>query len=165
MDESTPLDPKTERQRLLAAAEQVVLTGAIDGTVARLAGLYGPGRYPIDRYREGPIANRYVNWIHRDDAAGALRYLLATDRARNDIVLVVDDEPVTRWELADWIAKRLGSDPPKKERGDHPASIDGEADRARREAIPGKRCSNETLRSMGYELTYPSFRSGLVEVL
>ena len=53
VDETTPLDPTTEKTRVLAEAERVARETAaeagIDGTVARYAGLYGPDRYRLER--------------------------------------------------------------------------------------------------------------------
>jgi nucleoside-diphosphate-sugar epimerase len=80
VDESTPLSPQTEKTTVLAEAERVAVETAaehgIDGTVARFAGLYGPDRYRLERYVEGPVTEGYLNMVHRDDAAGAVRFLL-----------------------------------------------------------------------------------------
>jgi len=98
VDEETPIEPTTDKTRVLAAAERIALETAaefgIDGTVARFAGLYGPNRYRLERYLDGPVTAGYLNMVHRDDAAGAVRYLLEADCARGDAVLVVDDEPI-----------------------------------------------------------------------
>jgi nucleoside-diphosphate-sugar epimerase len=74
VDEETPLSPTTDKTRVLAEAERIARELApeygIDGAVARFAGLYGPGRYRLDRYLNGPVTEGYLNMIHRDDAAG-----------------------------------------------------------------------------------------------
>ncbi|WP_231184322.1 SDR family oxidoreductase [Haladaptatus sp. DYF46] len=149
VDESTPLEPRTEREEILAEAEATVRKEREwDWTVTRFSGLYGPDRYRLERYLEGPVSDRYLNMIHRDDAAGAIRYLLETDNGRNGVVLVSDDEPVRKPTLADWLADQCGVSPPPRE----PAT--GERARA------SKRCSNERLRELGYELRYPTYREG-----
>ncbi|SFS01934.1 Nucleoside-diphosphate-sugar epimerase [Halomicrobium zhouii] len=164
VDEETPLDPTTEKTRVLAEAERVAREGAaewgIDGTVARYAGLYGPDRYRLDRYLDGPVTEGYLNMVHRDDAAGAVRYLLTEDLARDDVVLVVDDEPVEKWAFADWLADECGVDrPPKRTKAARLA--DGDlSDAARRRIETSKRCSNERLRDLGYEYRFPTFREG-----
>jgi nucleoside-diphosphate-sugar epimerase len=164
VDEGTPLDPGTEKTRVLAEAERIALEEApeagIEGTVARFGGLYGPGRYRLERYLEGPVTAGYLNMVHREDAAGAVRFLLEADRAMGEVVLVVDDEPVDKHEFADWLAREAGRDPPPKQSiaerlagADLPATA---RDRIRAQ----KRCSNAKLRDLGYAFGYPTFREG-----
>jgi nucleoside-diphosphate-sugar epimerase len=164
VDEETPLDPQTEKTRVLAAAERVAIDGAaeagIDGTVARFAGLYGPDRYRLDRYLAGPVTEGYLNMVHRDDAAGAVAFLLDADRARGEVVLVVDDEPVDKWAFADWLAAECGVDAPPK-RTTEERLVDPELSAAARRRIEtSKRCSNARLRDLGYEFAYPTYREG-----
>ncbi len=164
VDETTPLDPTTAKTEVLAEAERVALEGAaergIDGTVARYAGLYGPDRYRLDRYLEGPVTEGYLNMVHRDDAAGAVGHLLTGDLARDDVVLVVDDEPVEKWAFADWLADECGLDrPPKRTKAERLAD-DDLSDAARRRIETSKRCSNDRLRELGYEFRFPTFREG-----
>lgn len=164
VDEATPLEPTTEKTDVLVDAEHVALERAsqrgIDGTVARFAGLYGPDRYRLDRYLDGPVTEGYLNLVHRADAAGAVAYLLEEDCARNEVVLVVDDEPVDKWELADWLATACEQPaPPKQTKAQRLAAGDLSAV-ARRRIETSKRCRNDKLREIGYELTYPTFREG-----
>ncbi|PSP20161.1 NAD(P)-dependent oxidoreductase, partial [Halobacteriales archaeon QH_10_67_13] len=145
---STPIEPTTERTEALAAAEEPALATpaehGTDGTVVRFAGLYGPGRYRIDRYLDGPVAPGYLSLLHRDDAAGAVAHLLREGLARDELVLAVDDEPVERGGLAEWLADRCGVEPPPE-------------DSQRR---PSKRCRNDKLRGLGYEFADSTFREG-----
>ena len=162
VDEETDLEPTTEKTEVLARAERVALTAAdvIDGTVARFAGLYGPGRYRLERYLDGPVTEGYLNMVHRDDAAGAVAHLLEADAARGEVVLVVDDEPVSKWSFADWLADQCGVErPPKQTVEDRLAEGDLSA-AAERRLRTSKRCSNERLRSLGYQFRYPTFREG-----
>ncbi|WP_458189154.1 SDR family oxidoreductase [Haladaptatus sp. NG-WS-4] len=152
VDETTPLEPRTEREEILAEAERIVREECTaDWTVARFAGLYGPDRYRLERYLDGPISERYLNLLHRDDAAGAVRFLLETGVAENEVILVADDEPVWKPTLANWLAEQCGVERPTKS-----SETDATTDRAR----SSKRCSNEKLRNLGYELRYPTFREG-----
>ncbi|WP_458206147.1 SDR family oxidoreductase [Haladaptatus sp. NG-SE-30] len=154
VDESTTLEPRTEREEILAEAERIVReASATDWTIARFAGLYGPNRYRLERYLDGSVSERYLNLVHRDDAAGAIRFMLDEGTARNDVVLVVDDEPVWKPTFTEWLAERCGVERPSIE----PAT----SERAR----SSKRCSNERLREMGYELRYPTFREGYRDVV
>jgi nucleoside-diphosphate-sugar epimerase len=162
--EETPIDPQTEKTRVLARAERVAIEGAanagIDGTVARFAGLYGPDRYRLERYLEGPVTAGFLNMVHRVDAAGAVRHLLAEDRARGETVLVVDDEPVDKHAFADWLADECGVDrPPKRSTAERLAEGDL-SEAARRRIETEKRCRNDKLHDLGYELAYPTYREG-----
>jgi nucleoside-diphosphate-sugar epimerase len=164
VDEATPIDPRTEKTRVLAAAERVAIDDAadagIDGTVARFAGLYGPDRYRLDRYLAGPVTEGYLNMVHRDDAAGSIAFLLGTGRARNGVVLVADDEPVDKWDFADWLAGECGVGEPPKRTTEERLSDSGLSDAARRRIETSKRCSNDRLRGFGYEFAYPTYREG-----
>ncbi|WP_128477988.1 SDR family oxidoreductase [Halorussus pelagicus] len=164
VDEETPLDPRTDKTEVLAEAERVALEEApkhgIDGTVARLAGIYGPGRTRLERYLEGPVTEGYLNMIHRDDAAGAVRFLLDEDLARGEVVLVADDEPVSKWEFADWLAEECGEPTPPKQTAEERLANDDLSERVRRRILTSKRCDNETLRTLGYEFSYPTYREG-----
>ncbi|GAB7018340.1 NAD-dependent epimerase/dehydratase family protein [Halostagnicola bangensis] len=164
VDEETPVEPTTEKTEVLAEAERVALElppeYGFDGTVARYAGLYGPERYRLERYLEGPVTAGYLNMVHRDDAAGAVRFLLEEDLARGEVVQVVDDEPAEKWAFADWLAEAADvEEPPKQTKAERLEGGDISA-AAERRILTSKRCSNEKLRSLGYEFAYPTFREG-----
>lgn len=153
--EDDPVVPVTQRQSILIGAERLSRTittrHAISSTVVRLGGIYGPGRYPIERYLTGPVRPGYVNFIHRNDAARAIACLLDRDPSIiPGVVNVVDNAPASRWVFADWIASACGTDPPPKK---HPGGP--------RATRPGKRCSNAKLRQLGFEVEYPSYRAGM----
>lgn len=167
VDEATDVSRETERQRVLVAAERVARSVAsrhgIDGTVARLAGIYGPGRHRVDRYLDGPVGEGWLNLIHRADAAGAIGFFIEEECARDETVIVVDDEPVAKHEFADWLAAECGVDPPPKQTlaerlRQVPASRRGRL-------AAQKRCSNAKLQRLGYEYAYPTYREGYGEIL
>jgi len=164
VDEETALEPTTEKTEVLVEAERIAREKSadygIDGTVARFSGLYGPDRYRLERYIEGPVTEGYLNMVHRADAAGAVAYLLTHDCARDEAVLVTDDEPVDKWTFADWLAEECGLDSPPKRTKKERLTDDGLSAAARRRILTSKRCSNERLRELGYSLQYPTFREG-----
>lgn len=162
VDEETALSPTTDKTRVLAEAERIAREFApkygIDGAVARFAGLYGPDRYRLERYLEGPVTAGYLNMIHRDDAAGVVRFMLeSTD---GELLLAVDDEPVDKWTFADWLADECGVERPPKRTKAERLDDDGLSEAARRRILTSKRCANERLRDLGYEFRYPTFREG-----
>ncbi|WP_436927849.1 SDR family oxidoreductase [Halosimplex amylolyticum] len=164
VDESTPIEPTTPKTEVLAEAERIAIErpaeyGA-DGTVARYAGLYGPERYRLSRYVEGPVTEGYLNMVHRDDAVGAVLYLLESARARGEAVNVVDDEPVDKWAFADWLADQCGEpEPPKRTVEDRLAAEDL-SETVERRLRTSKRVANDRLRELGYEFEYPTYREG-----
>ncbi|WP_048077195.1 NAD-dependent epimerase/dehydratase family protein, partial [Halorubrum sp. AJ67] len=169
VDEETPVEPTTEKTRVLAEAERIAAERAadagIDGTVVRFAGLYGPDRYRLERYVEGPVTAGHLNMVHRDDAAGSIRHLLETDSARDRVVLVVDDEPVDKHAFADWLADACGVARPEKRSKDERIAAGDLSAAAERRIRTSKRCSNALLRDLGYEFVHPTFRSGYREAV
>ena len=163
VDESTPLSPQTEKTAVLAEAERIARERPADhgghGTVARFAGLYGPDRYRLERYLEGPVTAGYLNMVHRDDAAGAVRFLLE-EAHRRETVLIVDDEPAEKWAFADWLAQQCNVSFPQKQTKAERLADDDLSETARRRIQTSKRCSNALLRNLGYEFEYPTFREG-----
>lgn len=160
ISEETPIDPTRPRARLIAEAENRVRSVPIDSTIVRFAGLYGPNRYRLDRYLDGPVTAGILNMIHRDDAAGSIRHLIESEFARNEIILAVDDEPVSKWRFADWLAAHARTHPPRKITVEERLS-DGKLPKSVVHRIQSrKRCSNDKLRSLGYDFEYPTFREG-----
>ena len=164
VDEDTPIEPVTEKTRVLAEAERVArersTDAGIDGTVVRFAGLYGPDRYRLRRYLDGPVTAGYLNMVHRADAAGAIRYLLEADAARDGVVVVVDDEPVDKHAFADWLADACGVERPATQSAAERIAAGDLSPAAERRVRTSKRCSNARLRGLGYEFVHPTFRSG-----
>lgn len=156
--EESPAEPPRETGQLLLKAEDVALNAG--GTVARLAGIYGPGRSVLLRkYREGSAVleaggRRWINQIHRDDGASALRHL-ADPSVAAGIYNVSDDTPATQREIYSWIANALG--------GELPA--EGPADLNRKRGWTSKRVSNAKLRATGWRPRYPSYRDALAELI
>lgn len=144
--------PDRETGHLLLAAEQVVL--AAGGLVTRLAGIYGPGRSVIlKKFLSGEATleedgRRFINQIHRDDAARAI-FHLATARppAHGEIYNLCDSTPLTQLgcyqKLCDIFARPL---PPS-----------GPRDLDRKRGWTHKQVSNQKLRDSGWLPQFPSF--------
>lgn len=103
VDESTPFDPTTDKVHTLTEAEHVAreytTERGVEETVTRFAGSCGPDRYRLEHCLNGPTTAGRPDMIRRDGATGVVALLLETDHARNDTVLVVNDELVSRYEL------------------------------------------------------------------
>lgn len=156
--EESVAEPDRETGRVLLEAEGVAL--AHGGVVARLAGIYGPGRSVLLRkFREGTAVledggHRWINQIHRDDAAAALFQLSVLEDAAG-VYNVCDDVPATQREVYGWIAARLGGGLPPV----------GPADTGRKRGWTSKRVSNARLRATGWRPTFPSYREALSSLI
>ena len=157
VDEESPAEPERATGRMLRTAEQFVLERG--GTVARLAGLYGPGRSVLlRRFLEGSAViegngERWLNQIHRDDAAAALFLLLARSQGLGGIFNVADDTPLTQLECHQWLAERfVKAMPPKR-----PPDLE------RKRGWTSKRVSNRKLRGLGWRCAYPSFTEAVLK--
>ena len=150
-------EPERETGKILRDTEELVL--AHQGTVLRLAGIYGPGRcVPLQKLLSGEAVieddgDRIINSIHRDDAVTA--FCLAARHRWQGILNVADNTPVTQREWFQWVCARTGRPlPPFVTR-----------DLSRKRAWTSKRVSNAKLRSLGWSPQYPSFREGIEGLL
>ena len=155
--ETDHAEPERETGKILREAEELVVTH--QGTVLRLAGIYGPGRcVPLRKLLSGEATiegdgERIINSIHRDDAVSA--FCLAASQNWSGIFNVVDDAPVTQLEWFEWVCGRLA----------RPLPAFVPRDLHRKRGWTSKRVSNAKLRSLGWSTRYPSFREGLEELI
>ncbi len=157
VDEESPAEPKRETGKILRETEEFVL--ARGGIVARLAGIYGPGRSALLRKflaREATLdpSPRFLNQAHRDDIAAAL-VLLAVRGLAGKIYNVADDAPLLQREAYAILAAELARELPPT------AAVDGE----RKRGASNKRVRNARLRALGWEPRFPTFASALRENL
>jgi len=150
-------EAKTMRETsgILLETERVVL--ASGGVVARLAGIYGPGRSALlNKFLKGtaiidPENDRFVNQVHRDDIASALLLLLSREAEGAQIYNVVDDQPILQSECYRWLAQRLN----------RPLPPIGRSTQERKRGDSNKRVSNAKLRALGWTPRYPSLADGM----
>jgi nucleoside-diphosphate-sugar epimerase len=147
--------PARETGRVLLETEKLMLERR--GTVARLTGIYGPGRSALlGKFLAGtaiidPEDDRFVNQVHRDDIASAIFFLLTRETQRTQIYNVVDDQPMLQTECYRWLAQRL----------DRPLPPIGKSRGQRKRGDSNKRVSNAKLRRLGWTLQYPTFAEGM----
>jgi nucleoside-diphosphate-sugar epimerase len=154
--EESETKPLRETSRVLLEAEQLVLEK--NGIIARLAGIYGPGRSALlskflnDTATIDPNNDRFVNQVHRDDIASAL-FLLLTREAETSaqIYNVVDDQPLLQSECYRWLAQRLNRSVPPARKSEQP----------RKRGDTNKRVSNTKLHQLGWTPVYPTFADAM----
>ena len=157
VDEQTPILAPTGRAKIVLEAETMFRNALGEhGTVLRCGGIYGPGRtYLIDQVRAGDAVilqeSAMTNRIHRDDAAAAVVHLLRCASVA-PLYLGVDEEPVEKAKVLDFLAELLGAPHPR--RGS-----------ASRERGGSRSCDSTLLRSTGFRFTYPSYREGYAAIL
>ena len=132
---------------VLLESEQL-LSGIGDRRVCilRLGALYGPGR-DLDRRLRGLAGLErpgsgatYSNWLHVEDAAGALE--AALDGAWAGVVNVVNDAPIRLRDLVGRSLQRQGLAPVRWLGGEETSSAN-------------RRIRNTRLKQLGYQLRHP----------
>ncbi len=167
VDEQTPLAPTTRRGQLRKEAEEAwQAIPDLPLHIFRLAGIYGPGRGPFQKLREG-TARRIIkpgqifSRIHVEDIAT----VLTASIARPDpgaIYNVCDDDPAPPQDVIGHAAELLGLPLPPEIPFDE-AEL---SPMARSFYAESKRVSNARIRKdLGATLSYPSYRDGLPALL
>ena len=167
VDESAPLSPATERGRRRVAAENAwTAIPDLPLHIFRLAGIYGPGRGPFAKVRNG-TARRIIkegqvfSRIHVEDIAQVLEASMAAPQPGTAYNLC-DDDPAPPQDVIAHAADLLGVAPPPELPFDQ-AEL---SPMARSFYAESKRVRNERIKSdLGVALKYPDYRVGLAAVL
>ncbi|MBB5721142.1 nucleoside-diphosphate-sugar epimerase [Loktanella ponticola] len=163
VDENTPLTPATKRG--IARMKAEAAWSAIDGLplhIFRLAGIYGPGRGPFAKVRNG-TARRIIKQgqvFSRTHVADIARVLDASIQQPNAgaIYNVCDNDPAPPEDVIAYAAELLGMPIPEAEDF---ATADM-TPMARSFYAESKKVSNDRIKSeLGVDLLYPDYRSGL----
>jgi len=145
IDESAPLDLTKSRVQ----GEEYLREhhGAI---LLRVAGIYGPGRNPLDWIRQGRVgpSRKYVNLIHVEDLAAVC--LAAIEKGKpGEAYNVSDGRPYTWSEICATAQQRWGVAPAV----------------AKEDRASGKRITNDKLRTeLGYTLKHPDLYDALAMI-
>lgn len=166
VDEDTPLTPSTERGAARVQAEADWAALGLPLHIFRLAGIYGPGRGPFEKVRDGS-ARRIIkpgqvfSRIHVEDIAQVVAASIThphPGRAYN----VCDDDPAPPEDVIGHAAELLGLPLP-------PAVAYDQAEMtpmARSFYAESKRVRNDRIKSeLGVRLLYPTYREGLAGLL
>lgn len=158
VNEDCPAKPERKTSQILRQSEELVL--AHGGTILRLSGIYGPERcFHLQRLLDSTatIANRdksrFLNQIHRDDAASAILHLMQQNKAdvRREIYNVTDDHSPTLSDCYAELAHFFNLPMPREL----------PAEQNKKRARKHRRLSNLKLRGTGWRPTYPTLLDAL----
>jgi nucleoside-diphosphate-sugar epimerase len=167
VDESSHLTPATARGKARVAAEAA--WGAIPGLplhIFRLAGIYGPGRGPFAKVRDGTARRilkpgQVFSRTHVEDIA---QVLWASIQRPNPGAAynVCDDDPAPPEDVIGHAAELLGLPIPPAEDFDTAEMTP----MARSFYAESKKVSNKRIKEeLGVKLLYPDYRAGLAALL
>jgi nucleoside-diphosphate-sugar epimerase len=166
VDEATPLTPQSDRGRWRVLAERQWQATGLPVHVFRLAGIYGPGRGPFEKVRDGTArriikAGQVFSRIHVADIA----QVLTASINRPDpgtAYNVCDNDPAPPQDVLSHAAALLGlPDPPAVRFED--ASLGPMATSFYSES---KRVRNDRIKDqLGVRLLYPTYHEGLAALL
>ncbi|MEP2531514.1 SDR family oxidoreductase [Shimia sp.] len=167
VDEDTPLDPGGARgkMRVLAEAEWRDIQG-LPLHIFRLAGIYGPGRGPFAKLRNGTARriikkNQVFSRAHVDDIAQVLEASMKTPNPGR-IYNVCDDTPAPPQDILAYAAELLGMDPPPEV----PFETADMTPMARSFYSDSKKVRNDRIKDeLGVVLKYPNYRDALRSML
>ena len=166
VDEETPVNPQSARAVQRVLAERQWLGSHLPVQIFRLAGIYGPGRGPFQKVRDGTARRilkpgQVFSRIHVGDIATVLEASIAHP-APGRIYNVCDDDPAPPEDVLTHAARLLHlPDPPGV-----PFDQAEMTPMARSFYAESKRVRNDRIKSeLGVALAYPSYREGLAGLL
>ncbi len=166
VNEETAPRPLSSRAVARVLAETQWRATGLPVHIFRLAGIYGPGRGPFAKIRDGSARqiikkNQVFSRIHVEDIAQVLAASMAAPDA-GQIYNLCDDNPAPPEDVLKYAAALLGLPPPPVldfETADLPEmtrSFYGESKRVRNDKIKQK---------LGVKLIHPTYQAGLQALL
>ncbi|MBE0509811.1 MAG: SDR family oxidoreductase [Chromatiales bacterium] len=172
VDEECPTQPQTGRAIRRLAAETALRQASqelgFSLTLLRVGGIYGPGRLPEARLRQGlPVLREtecgYSNRIHVDDLLGICIAAAEHPQPGQRVFNVSDGKPGNMTEYFLAVAQALGLPPPPQlslaeaRQQLSPAMLSYLGESRRMD-------SRKVLRELAYQLRYPDLASGLRDI-
>lgn len=168
VDETRPLNPQVDRARRRADAERQLQawrsTGGGELVILRVAGIYGPGRLPVERLRRGvPMVGEdeapWTNRVHIEDLASVCEAAMARG-GDGEAYNVSDGNPGNMRDYFDRVADLFGLPRAPLVRL---AEAEGTLSAGLLSYLgESRRLDNrKMLRELGVELRYPDLARGL----
>ena len=166
VDEGTALTPTTARGAARVRAEREWAALGLPLHIFRLAGIYGPGRGPFEKVRDGTARRIFkpgqvFSRIHVEDIAAVLEASLARPNP-GAVYNVCDDDPASPEDVLSLAAQLLGlPEPPMVDYEDAEMTP-----MARSFYAENKRVRNDRIKvDLGVRLQVPTYREGLAGLL
>jgi nucleoside-diphosphate-sugar epimerase len=163
VDETTPVDPRTDSGQACWEAERMLGVYDVNAVVLRLAGIYGPGRIIRRAALEAgePLGGDPDHWLNLIQVEDAARFAVAAldQDTPSRLYLVADDAPSRRRAFYEEAARLLDAPPPR--------FLDASATRG----MFGRDASNKRIdaarikRELDMACLYPDYRAGLAGML
>ena len=166
VDETTPLTPSTDRGKMRVAAEAAWTEMDLPLHIFRLAGIYGSGRGPFSKVRNGTARriikkNQLFSRIHAEDIAQVVLASIAHPNA-GSIYNVCDDFAAPPEDVIGYAAELLGVPMPE----DEDFETAEMTPMARSFYSESKKVSNKKIKEeLGIVLKYPDYKTGLKALL
>jgi nucleoside-diphosphate-sugar epimerase len=168
VDEETPLTPQSDRGRQRVLAEGQWRATGLPVHIFRLAGIYGPGRGPFEKVRDG-TARRIIkpgqvfSRIHVDDIAQVLEASMCHPNP-GAAYNVCDDNPCPPQDVIAYAAQLLGlPEPPAVPFAEVAPTMTPMALGFYSES---KKVRNDRIKDeLGVQLLYPDYPQGLATLL
>ena len=166
--EESPAIPDRETGSILRETEDLVLSNG--GIITRLSGIYGPGRSVIlKKFLAGESVieedgRRFLNQIHRDDAAAAILHLARLQSAignrqsafgNQQLFNLSDSRPRSQLETYQSLCETFH----------RPLPPAGPRDPDRKRGWTHKQVSNRKLRATGWEPRFPCFLDAVTSII
>lgn len=157
VNEETQPNPSGFSGEVILACEQALLASGYPGYIARCSGIYGPGRTRLIESIRSKTVQLHTGWtnrVHSSDIARALHFLIQQNQPAQSmqIVHLTDDIPALQEDVITWLASELG--------------VNTDSLIATSSAPRGsKRISNQKIKALGFEFTYPGFKSGYAHLI
>lgn len=166
VDETAPTDPASPYGRMREDIEDYLLGARVDFpvNVARLVGIYGPGRTILDyvesgRYKLVDGGVKPTNRIHVDDIVRSVLALVERGPDASRVYNICDGNPLRVVDLVDFLVEHLGVERPEVVSLEEYAKLRGPNVAARWKNM--YRCKNERLtEELGVEIEYPNALDG-----
>jgi nucleoside-diphosphate-sugar epimerase len=166
--EESPAIPDRETGSILRETEDLVLSSG--GIITRLSGIYGPGRSVIlKKFLSGEAiieedGRRYLNQIHRDDAASAILHLalLQSEIGNRQSTIgnlplfnLSDSHPLSQFACYEKLSSHFH----------RPLPPTGPRDPDRKRGWTHKQVGNAKLRATGWEPRFPCFLDAVESIV
>lgn len=169
VDETTAPAPQNARSRRRLDAEtrlrNYARANGCEWVILRVAGIYGPGRLPMERLRAGDPVLRdadsgFSNRIYIDDLVTVCERAGISASAANEIFNVADGAPTTTAAFSRELARQAGLAPPLEVDWER---MQATASAMRRSFLAESKqvAAGKLQEVLGVTLEYPDYRAGI----